>query len=59
MASRCAACSSVSEQKGALLKGDDKRRDYVALIIQRTTPQLDEIIARFDSEIAMFNDFKP
>ena len=41
------------------MKGDDKRRDYVALIIQRTTPQLDEIIARFDSEIAMFNDFKP
>ena len=26
---------------------------------QRTNPQLDEIIARFDSEIAMFNDFKP
>ena len=34
-------------------------KEYVALIIQRTNPQLDEIIARFDSEIAMFNDFKP
>ena len=34
-------------------------KDYVALIIQRTNPQLDEIIARFDSEIAMFNEFKP
>lgn len=45
--------------KAVEVKGDDKRRDYVALIIQRTNPQLDEIIARFDSEIAMFNDFKP
>ena len=34
-------------------------RDYVALIVQRTHPQFEEIIARFDSEIAMFNDFKP
>jgi len=34
-------------------------KEYVALIIQRTNPRLDEIIARFDSEIAMFNDFKP
>ena len=45
--------------KAVEVKGDDKRKDYVALIIQRTNPQLDEIIARFDSEIAMFNDFKP
>lgn len=41
------------------VKGDDKRKDYVALIIQRTNPQIDEIVARFDSEIAMFNEFKP
>lgn len=34
-------------------------KEYVALIIQRTNPRLDEIIARFDSEIAMFNDLKP
>ena len=34
-------------------------KDYVALIIQRTNPRLDEIIARFDSEVAMFNDYKP
>lgn len=34
-------------------------KEYVALIIQRTNPRLDEIISRFDSEIAMFNDFKP
>ena len=30
-------------------------KEYVALIIQRTNPRLDEIIARFDSEIAMVN----
>ena len=34
-------------------------KEYVALIVQRTHPQLEEIIARFDSEVAMFNDFKP
>ena len=33
--------------------------DYVALIVQRTHPQLDAIAARFDSEIAMFNEYKP
>ncbi|MCR4918914.1 MAG: hypothetical protein K5928_03730 [Prevotella sp.] len=45
--------------KAVEVKGDDKRKDYVALIIQRTNPQIDEIVARFDSEIAMFNEFKP
>ena len=34
-------------------------KDYVALIIQRTNPRLEEIVARFDSEIEMFNEFKP
>lgn len=34
-------------------------KDYVALIVQRSHPQLDEIVARFDSEIAMFNELKP
>ena len=34
-------------------------KEYVALIIQRTNPRLDEIIACFDREIAMFNEFKP
>ena len=33
--------------------------DYVALIVQRTHPQLDAIAARFDSETAMFNEYKP
>jgi len=26
---------------------------------QRTNPQLEEIISRFDEEIAMFNEYKP
>lgn len=34
-------------------------KDYVALIVQRTHPQLNDIISRFDSEIAMFNELKP
>jgi hypothetical protein len=34
-------------------------KDYVALIVQRSNPQLDEIVSRFDSEIAMFNELKP
>jgi hypothetical protein len=34
-------------------------KDYVALIVQRSHPQLIEIISRFDSEIAMFNEYKP
>ncbi len=45
--------------KAVEVKGDDKRKDYVALIVQRTHPQFDEIVARFDSEVAMFNEFKP
>ena len=34
-------------------------QDYVALIVQRTHPQIVEIIERFKEEIAMFNDSKP
>ncbi len=34
-------------------------RDYVALIVQRTHPQLNEILCLFDSEIAMFDELKP
>lgn len=35
------------------------RKEYVALIIQRTHPMLDEIVQRFDDEIQMFNENKP
>lgn len=34
-------------------------KEYVALIVQRTHPQLNDIVSRFDSEIAMFNELKP
>ncbi len=34
-------------------------KEYVALIVQREHPLLDEIVSRFDSEIAMFNELKP
>ena len=34
-------------------------KEYVALIIQRTHPLLDEIVQRFDDEIQMFKDNKP
>ena len=34
-------------------------KEYVALIVQRTHPQFNEIIARFDNEIAIFNELKP
>jgi hypothetical protein len=44
--------------KGESADGKEEK-DYVALIVQRTHPQLEEIIARFDSEVAMFNEFKP
>ena len=33
-------------------------KEYIALIIQRSNPKLDEIVSRFDSEIAMFNELK-
>lgn len=42
----------------AEVKGDGSL-DYVALIIQRNNPHLDEIIQLFDSDITMFNDMKP
>ena len=45
--------------KAVEVKGEDNTKDYVAFIVQRTHPQFDEIVARFDSEVAMFNEFKP
>ena len=37
----------------------EQRTEYVALIAQRSNPNITEIINFFDSEIAMFNDLKP
>lgn len=60
--------SGYEQQQRYVLKATDVKsvttdgkpvKDYVALIVQRTHPQLEEIVARFDSEIAMFNEFKP
>lgn len=35
------------------------RKEYVALIVPRIHPLVDEIVNRFDEEIQMFNDNKP
>ena len=45
--------------KAVEVNGDENRKEYIALIMQRSNPQLDEIVSRFDSEIAMFNELKP
>lgn len=45
--------------KAVEVKGEDMTTDYVALIVRRSHPQFDSIISRFDSEIAIFNEFKP
>lgn len=47
-----------TEVKG--IGSDNKpRKEYVAFIVQRSNPNLDEIIQLFDSDIAMFNEMKP
>ena len=48
--------------KSAEIKGDDPERnnkDYVAIIIPRSHPQAETILAFFNDEIAMFNSMKP
>ena len=56
------------QQKKYLIKATDVKgvspegkniKEYVALIVQRNHPQLDEIVSRFDDEVQMFNDNKP
>lgn len=37
----------------------EKGLEYVAAIVQRNNPHLDEIIQLFDSDISMFNEMKP
>ena len=45
------------------VKGVDEdnkpRTEYVAFIVQRNNPQIEEIINLFDNDIAMFNEMKP
>ena len=40
------------------VKGE-KGLEYVAAIIQRNNPHLNEIISLFDADITMFNEMKP
>jgi hypothetical protein len=56
------------QQKKYAIKSHDVRstdaegkptREYVALIIQRNHPLMNEILQQFDDEIQMFNDNKP
>ena len=35
------------------------RKEYVAFIVQRSNPNLDEITQLFDADIALFNEMKP
>lgn len=41
------------------VRGEDGRDEYVAMIVQRSNPNLDKILERYDAEVAMFNEFKP
>lgn len=51
------------QQRKYVIKASDVRgeglTEYVALIVQRSHPQLEEIIQRFDEELGMFNEYKP
>ncbi len=41
------------------VRGEDGRDEYIAMIVQRSNPNLASIIKRYDEEVAMFNEFKP
>ena len=41
------------------VRGEDNRDEYIAMIVQRSNPNLDSILKRYDVEVAMFNEFKP
>ena len=41
------------------MPGEGNRKEYVAMIVQRSNPRLNEILSFFDSEINMFNENKP
>ena len=47
-----------TEVKGEIIDGK-RRTEYIALIVPRTHPQLEEIVNSFNEEVKMFNDFKP
>ncbi|MBQ1884630.1 MAG: hypothetical protein II165_06375 [Bacteroidales bacterium] len=41
------------------VRGEDGRNEYIAMIVQRSNPNLDSILKRYDAEFAMFNELKP
>ena len=41
------------------LRGENEAKEYVAMIVQRSNPRLEEILSFFDAETAMFNENKP
>ena len=43
----------------AEVKGEDGTTDYVALIMPRSHPHLEEVLRVFNEELAMFSDNKP
>lgn len=40
-------------------KEGKRSTDYIAMIVPRSHPQLDEIVNRFNEEVNMFNELKP
>ena len=52
---------NLSNMNARTSPGDPKvaQTEYVAMIVQRSNPQLDKILSFFDTEIAMFNENKP
>lgn len=44
--------------RAAEVKGEETT-EYVAVIVQRNNPHVDEIISLFDADISMFNKMKP
>lgn len=41
------------------IRGENKKMEYVALIVERNNPHLEDILSVFDEETAMFNELKP
>ena len=47
-----------TEVKGEMKEGK-RMTDYIAMIVPRSHPQLDEIVNRFTEDVTMFNELKP
>lgn len=41
------------------VRGEEGREEFVAMIVQRSNPNLNKILERYDAEVAMFNELKP